>query len=69
MSTPDLSAIVWRTSSRSNGGGGQCVEIALVPAFTAVRDSKNPVAGTLIFPQRQWATFRDQARSGLFDLA
>ena len=27
--TPDLSTAVWRTSSYSNGDGGECVEIRL----------------------------------------
>lgn len=37
--TPDLSAAVWRKSSRSGGEGGNCIELAWVGA---VRDSKNP---------------------------
>ncbi|HEX7658085.1 MAG TPA: DUF397 domain-containing protein [Pseudonocardiaceae bacterium] len=40
----------WRTSSYSSSGGN-CVEIAWDPATTAVRDSKNPTAGTLTLPQ------------------
>jgi hypothetical protein len=37
--TPDLSAAVWRKSSRSGGNGGACVELANIGA---IRDSKNP---------------------------
>ncbi|HEY0542891.1 MAG TPA: DUF397 domain-containing protein [Actinoallomurus sp.] len=33
MKTPDLTAALWRKSSRSDGGGGECVEIATVPAW------------------------------------
>ncbi|MEU6130512.1 DUF397 domain-containing protein [Saccharopolyspora sp. NPDC047091] len=29
---PDFSTAIWRTSSRSSSSGGQCVEIAFVPA-------------------------------------
>lgn len=42
--TPDLSAAVWRKSSRSGGNGGACVELANIGA---VRDSKNPDGPTL----------------------
>lgn len=36
MSTPDLSAVRWRKSSRSGGSGGQCVEVAdLAPVIAA----------------------------------
>jgi hypothetical protein len=42
--TPDLSAAVWRKSSRSGGNGGACVELASVGA---IRDSKNPTGPVL----------------------
>jgi hypothetical protein len=42
--TPNLSAVVWRKSSRSGGNGGACVELANIGA---VRDSKNPAGPTL----------------------
>jgi hypothetical protein len=42
--TPDLSAAVWRKSSRSGGNNGACVELANIGA---VRDSKNPAGPTL----------------------
>lgn len=29
---PDLSTLAWRTSSHSSGRGGDCVQIAVVPA-------------------------------------
>jgi hypothetical protein len=38
----DLSAITWRKSSRSSGGGQGCVEVAVVPGAVAIRDSKDP---------------------------
>ena len=44
----DLGHAEWRKSSHS--GGGDCVEIARVPGLVAVRDSKNPSGGVLIFP-------------------
>lgn len=37
----------WRKSSRSGGGGNQCVELACTEAGGAVRDSKNPAGPVL----------------------
>lgn len=42
--TPDLSAAVWRKSSRSGGNNGACLELANVGA---VRNSKNPTGPAL----------------------
>jgi hypothetical protein len=47
----------WRKSSRSNGGGAQCVELAPVESGTAVRDSKNTDGPALIFPPSAFGTF------------
>lgn len=44
MLAPDLSAAVWRKSTRSAGNNGACVELANVGA---VRDSKNPAGPAL----------------------
>lgn len=57
MSTPDLTHAAWRKSSRSNGGGNACVEVALVPGATALRDSKNPDGGVLVLPATGWHAF------------
>lgn len=47
----------WRKSSYSNGNGGDCVELSLQPLVTAVRDSKNPEGGHLLFPATAFAAF------------
>lgn len=63
MNRPDLSAAVWRKSSYSNGTGGQCVEVARVPSGpVAVRDSKHPVQGALVFASSVWCTFLEGIR-------
>ncbi|MFF7713676.1 DUF397 domain-containing protein [Streptomyces sp. NPDC087659] len=54
----DLSTVVWRKSSYSNGDGGACVEVAdgllgVVP----VRDSKLPDGPVLVVPAGAWAAF------------
>lgn len=58
MSTVDLSGLAWRRSSRSGGGSSaNCVEIAFAGPAVAVRDSKRPGAGVLVFPKTSWAGF------------
>jgi hypothetical protein len=61
----DLSRAEWHKSSRSGGNGGQCVEVALnLPTVVAVRDSKNPQGGTLVFSRAEWAAFIDAVKDG-----
>jgi hypothetical protein len=43
--------VVWRKSSYSGGGGGECVELAFPPFQVAIRDSKNPAGPHLTFPR------------------
>ncbi|MEU8582483.1 DUF397 domain-containing protein [Streptomyces abikoensis] len=51
-------APVWRKSSYSNGGDGNCVEVAdNIPGAVPVRDSKSPRGPTLLFPATAWETF------------
>ncbi|MEU2550510.1 DUF397 domain-containing protein [Streptomyces sp. NPDC013313] len=48
----------WRKSSYSGpGDGDSCVEIADSPTRIAVRDSKDPAAGTLVFPPAAFVAF------------
>ncbi|MEU0885093.1 DUF397 domain-containing protein [Lentzea sp. NPDC005914] len=56
----------WRKSSRSSAGGPECVEIALVPAGAAVRDSKNADGSRLKFGDAGWQTFLAAAKTGSF---
>ena len=51
------SAIRWRKSSFSGGGGAQCVELACVDGGSAVRDSKAPGAGALVFSRCAFGAF------------
>ncbi|SNS69915.1 protein of unknown function [Streptosporangium subroseum] len=54
----DLNGAQWRKSSRSNGNGGECVEVAAnLPGVVAVRDSKNPAGSALLFDPEVWADF------------
>jgi len=59
----------WRTSSFSSDQGGECVEVADLPADggRAVRDSKNPTGPALTFTATEWAAFTAGVRAGEFD--
>ncbi|MCA2218308.1 DUF397 domain-containing protein [Jidongwangia harbinensis] len=70
MSAHDLTAAVWKKSSRSNGNGGNnCVEVAVLDTVVAVRDSKNPSGPALIFNSANWAEFVNSAKAGEFDIS
>ncbi|RMB85494.1 DUF397 domain-containing protein [Streptomyces shenzhenensis] len=47
----------WRKSSYTGNTGGECVEVANLTAFVAVRDSKNPEAGRLAVAAGTWTAF------------
>ena len=67
MRSSALNRAVWRTSSRSNGGGnGNCVEVAELPGWVGLRDSKNPAGPVLAFSPDQWRAFVGGVRTGQF---
>ncbi|MDG4810650.1 DUF397 domain-containing protein [Micromonospora sp. WMMD1120] len=54
----DLTGAVWRTSTRSGSGGGNCVEVAdNLPGIVGVRDSKDPAGPALVFAPASWRAF------------
>ena len=53
---PDVTTLQWRKSSHS-GSGNNCVEVASMAADVAVRDSKNPDGGHLVFGADDWEAF------------
>ncbi|MFI0417862.1 DUF397 domain-containing protein [Spongiactinospora sp. 9N601] len=59
----DLGRAHWRISSYS-GPDGNCVAVAFLNGRVAIRDSKNPDGGTLIFTTAEWRTFLGNLRSG-----
>jgi hypothetical protein len=66
----DIGNVTWRKSSYSASNGGNCVEVARFPASAvAVRDSKNPDGGKLVFPADEWSAFVQGIKHGEFDLA
>ncbi|HWG13792.1 MAG TPA: DUF397 domain-containing protein [Streptosporangiaceae bacterium] len=48
---------LWRKSSYSGNGGGNCVEVADAACTVAVRDSKDGEGPRLAIPDTQWRAF------------
>jgi Domain of unknown function (DUF397) len=62
----DLAELPWRKSSFSGPNG--CVEAAPVRGgLIAVRDSKNPQGGHLLYNALEWQAFLAGVRHGEFD--
>ncbi|MFE2155609.1 DUF397 domain-containing protein [Streptomyces lavendulae] len=61
----DLSNATWRTSTYSNGGNGDCVEVADgVTGFVPVRDSKVTGGPVLLLSAAAWAPFVEALKGG-----
>jgi hypothetical protein len=56
VSNGDLANATWFKSSYSNGQG-ECVEVAITGDQVAMRDSKNPEGGALLFTAEAWGAF------------
>lgn len=56
-SNSDLSRAQWRKSSYSGSEGGECVEVAAVGGYVAVRDSKDPQGPALVVSAGAFAAF------------
>lgn len=53
----------WRTSTRSGGNGGACVEVAdNLPSVVLVRDTKDRDGGTLHVEPAAWKAFLGYAK-------
>ncbi|MFF0728047.1 DUF397 domain-containing protein [Streptomyces sp. NPDC004134] len=69
----EQTGLAWRKSSYSGDSNGQCVEVAALTAvpfagMRAFRDSKDPEAPALIFPESSVAGFLADVRDGKFDV-
>lgn len=60
----DLTDLAWRKSSFS--ATDNCLEVAPVTGGVALRDSKNPTRGPLLFTDTEWRAFVRGARAGEF---
>jgi hypothetical protein len=63
MTTRSDPAGGWRTSTYS-GSGNNCVEVHTSHHGIAVRDSKRPNAGVLMFTAAQWQAFTRKIKTG-----
>jgi uncharacterized protein DUF397 len=64
----NLTGAAWRKSSRSHEQG-QCVELAQnLPSVSAVRDSKAPEQGALVFTKAQLQAFLTTIKTGKLDI-
>lgn len=69
--THGLTSAAWRKSSRSGSGGGGtggCVEVAMTTKLVGIRDSKNPIKGSLVTSFDQWHNFIRGVKNEEFDL-
>ncbi|QKW39649.1 DUF397 domain-containing protein [Actinomadura sp. NAK00032] len=53
----DLSKAKWRSSSRSNESGDNCVEIAEGVSIVALRDSKDPDGSKILISRDDFREF------------
>lgn len=58
---------MWRKSSYSADGHGNCVELAALPGAVGIRDSKNPKAGHLRVDRSTLAGLVEKIKSGGLD--
>ncbi|MEU5552038.1 DUF397 domain-containing protein [Micromonospora sp. NPDC047793] len=61
-----MTALRWKKSTRSNGGGN-CVEVATPSQIVMVRDSKDRQGSPLSFTADQWTGFVRGIKAGRFD--
>lgn len=58
---------VWKKSSRSDGQGSNCVEVAVMADTVGVRDSKNPGGAVLAYTVDDWDAFLAGIKACEFD--
>jgi hypothetical protein len=61
----ELRQLNWRKARRSIGNG-DCVEVASVDGWVAVRDSKNPDGPVLTYTAAQWRLFLGRCEGAEF---
>jgi hypothetical protein len=63
---PQAASLRWRKSSYSSAQNA-CVEVANTRTACAVRDSKNPGQGHLIFTAKAWGSFVAEVKDAKYD--
>lgn len=67
MNTSEFSNFKFFKSSFCWDAG--CVEVGISDSYVAVRDSKNPDKGLLVFNEHEWRAFIQGVKQGEFDLS
>lgn len=62
----DWASQSWRKAAACGDAG--CVEVAVGDDWVAVRDSKAPRQGPLVFTRSEWLAFSDGLKDGQFDV-
>lgn len=68
----ELSGVAWHISSRSDNGGGSCVEAGAVRDDTgrvALRHSHHPNAHAYVYSHTAWTGFTASIKAGSYDFA
>ena len=60
--SPDFSTATFKTSTYTESNG-TCVEVAVVPGYAAVRDTKDRPGGHIAVPAAAFAAFLEALRS------
>lgn len=68
MTGPESASTAWQKSSASQGGGGDCVEVAFAGDSVLVRHSHNPTGPVLTFTHSEWRAFLTGMHNGEFEL-
>lgn len=67
MSTPNVPAAGWFTSSYSVGGSPDCVEVSLAPDGVYVRHSQHRADAVIRYTQAEWDAFTRSVKADEFD--
>ncbi|MCD0445652.1 DUF397 domain-containing protein [Glycomyces sp. A-F 0318] len=70
LSAREFAGVRWHISTRSDSGGGQCVEagpLADGSGRVAVRHSQHPEGSLIVYTRAEWTAFLAGAKDGEFD--
>ncbi|MER5624953.1 DUF397 domain-containing protein [Streptosporangium sp. NPDC002544] len=71
-SSEELDQVAWRISTKSENGGGNCVEagpLADGSGRVAVRHSHRPDGEVIVYTRAEWEAFVGGVKDGEFDFA
>ncbi|MEV5413630.1 DUF397 domain-containing protein [Thermopolyspora sp. NPDC052614] len=72
LSPDELAKVAWHISTKSDNGGGNCVEAGPLADGTgrvAVRHSRHPNGEVIVYTRGEWEAFIAGAKEGEFDFS